>query len=311
MENSYDFKISQDAIKIGQAMTAGILLEVSCAPSPGLVSPFSMGAHKDMNFFSFMLGSSIISSYFSLFAQMGINWDNKTFLLDDLRKIGRDAEKQLLGITGGINTQRGILFLGGIVAAASGKAIKSRQMTIKNICESVSQICIGLVERELENLKPKKTYTNGEKLFLNYGIKGIRGEVEAGIPSVKNIGYPQFIKGMNSNIGLNSAMINCLMHLIMNVEDTTVLSRLGINGLRNMQKKAREVIEKGSVYTQKGREEICNLDRYFKKENISPGGCADLLAVTIAIYILEGNKIDLNDILKEYPWIEAERDCYG
>lgn len=40
-------KLSEDAIKIGQAITAGVLLEVSCHPSTGLVSPFSVGAHSD------------------------------------------------------------------------------------------------------------------------------------------------------------------------------------------------------------------------------------------------------------------------
>lgn len=300
MKNSNDFGISKEAMRIGQSITAGILLEASCTPSPGLVNPFSMGAHKDMNFISFLLGSSVISPYFSLFAQMGINWDGKKPLLNELREIGEDVEKQLLEITGGVNTQRGILFLGGIVAAASGMTINMGRITIKNISKNVSKICDGLVERELEGLKYKRDYTDGENLFLKYGIKGIRGEVEKGLPSILNIGYPQFVKGMQSNIGLNNAMIDCLLHLIATVEDTTILSRLGIDGLKRAQIEAKKVIAQGSVYTEKGINGILNLDKYFIKENISPGGSADLLAMSVAIYMIEGRKIDLDSILKGY-----------
>lgn len=292
--------VSQEAIKIGQFITTGILLEASCAPSPGLVNPFSMGAHRDMNFFSFLLGSSAISPYFALFAQMGMNWEGKNNLLDELRKLGRDAEKQLLKITRGVNTQRGILFLGGIVAAASGMAINMGDITKENISKNVSKICTGLVKRELEGLECKKDYTNGENLFLKYGIKGIRGEVEKGLPSVLNIGYPQFVKGMQSNIGLNNAMVDCLVHLIAVVEDTTILSRLGIDGLKKAQIEAKKVIAQGSIYTEEGTKKILDLDRYFIKENISPGGSADLLAISVAIYMMEEREINLDSILKGY-----------
>ena len=303
MEKNNGLGLSQEAIRIGQSITAGILLEVSCSPSPGLVNPFSMGAHKDMNFFSFLLSSSTISPYFAIFAQMGINWEEENSLLGKLREIGTDVEKQLLKITGGVNTQRGILFLGGIVAAASGMAMNTGRITMENISKNVSKICNGLVEKELKVLKYKKNYTDytdGEKLFLKYGIEGIRGEVEKGLPSILNVGYPQFIKGMQSNIGLNNAMIDSLLHLIATVEDTTILSRLGIDGLKKAQIEAKKVISQGSVYTEEGIKGILDLDKYFIKENISPGGSADLLAISIAIYIMENKNIDLNSILKGY-----------
>lgn len=300
MRNKNCLGISQEAIKIGQSITTGILLEASCSPSPGLVNPFSMGSHRDMNFFSFLLGSSTISPYFSLFAQLGMNWEERQSLLDELRKLGRDAEKQLLKATGGVNTQRGILFLGGVVAAASGMAINKEEITVDNISKNVSKICAGLVERELESLECKKNYTDGESLFLKYGIEGIRGEVEKGLPSIVNIGYPQFAKGMQLNIGLNNAMVDCLLHLIATVEDTTILSRLGINGLKKAQIEAKKVIAQGSIHTKRGIRGILDLDRYFIEENISPGGSADLLAISVAIYMMEEREIDLDSILRGY-----------
>lgn len=300
MLNNNDLNICKKAIKIGQAMTGGILLEASCNPAPGLVSPFSMGAHKDMNFLSFMLSTSAISPYFSLFGQVGLNWEGEAPLLEILRPIGISAEEQLIQITGGVNTQRGILFLGGIVAAVSGHIMKTEKISVNKICEKVSKVCEGIVDNELGNLDSKNKYTHGEKLFKEHGIRGIRGEVEDGLPSVKNISYPRFVKAMEQGLGLNKAMIDSLIHLIEKVEDTTVLSRVGMNGLMKAQEGAREAINKGSVYTSEGKAYIEKLDKYFIENNISPGGCADLLAVTVAIYILEGKNIDIISILKGY-----------
>ncbi len=74
---------------------------------------------------------------------MGMNWEDKYSLLDELRELGREAEEQLLKITGGINTQRGILFLGGgIVAAASGMGINMEGITVDNISNNVSKYAL-------------------------------------------------------------------------------------------------------------------------------------------------------------------------
>lgn len=292
------------SIKISQCITSGILLEASCYPSPGLVSPHSMGAHKDMNFLSFMLGSSALSPYFYIFAEKAFNWDGKEPLLNILRQIGREGEKSLLENTCGINTQRGILFLGGLICAASALSIKDEskisRITIESICKNTAMLCKDIVKNELETLNYSSIKTKGEALYIKYGVKGIRGEVESGLPSILNIGYPTFKKALEDNLGLNKSMLHCLLCLISETEDTTILSRLGMEGLKKAKEGAKKVLKLGSVYTNEGIMAIYELDKYFIQENISPGGSADLLACTIGIYLLEGNKLTNDDILNSY-----------
>ncbi len=48
------------------------------------------------------------------------------------------------------------------------------------------------------------------------------------------------------------------------------------------------MIKKGGMESDEGRRAATELDACFIKQNISPGGCADLLAVTAAIYLMEG-----------------------
>jgi triphosphoribosyl-dephospho-CoA synthetase len=46
-------------------------------------------------------------------------------------------------------------------------------------------------------------------------------------------------------------------------------------------------MENGGMYTDLGRESIEGLDQKYIQSNISPGGSADLLAVTYFLYAIE------------------------
>ena len=62
--NDISFKISSFAIE-------SMLYEISCFPSPGLVSPISSGAHNDMDYYTFIQSTSELIKYMTLFAERG------------------------------------------------------------------------------------------------------------------------------------------------------------------------------------------------------------------------------------------------
>lgn len=285
----FEMKIEKEAWQIGEAFLQGILLEVSSCPKPGLVSTISMGSHRDMNILTFMVGSAVISSTFTLCAQAGRNHTGKANeLLPILRKIGIVSEKRLLEATKGVNTQRGILFAGGILCGAAGFLSKKGDINLKELFKLTTRITEGLVERELLGLSlDKKKLTAGEQLFLKYKATGIRGEVERGFPSVQNYGLPAFKEAVENRVSLNHCLVHTLISLMTAVEDTTILWRKDKETLINVQKTAQNLLDKGSVFTKEGLREIENVNKDFIKKNISPGGSADLVAVTVGSYLLE------------------------
>lgn len=286
--SSNEYKLTREAFRIGEAALLGMLYEVSASPSPGLVSPYSNGAHKDMDFFTFLKSSSSIAYSMYLCAQTGIDnpkWD----ILKHLRKIGIDAEDNMLKATGGVNTQKGLLFLLGILCAASGRCIKRKlilnRLNISNLC---SEICLGIVEKELRGIKADKELSNGERLYIENGITGIRGEVERGIPTVINFGIPAYEDALKGGLITSEALCHSLIAIMEAVEDTTVINRCGMGGLLYMRSCAKRAMELGGMKSIEGREYITALNNDFIKRNISPGGAADLLAATVMIYELEG-----------------------
>lgn len=278
--------VSLLAIKISQAANLGMLYDICTSPSPGLVSPFSNGAHKDMNFFTFLKSSVAILPTMAICAELGIQEDDD--LLSKLRRVGIKAEKEMFAATKGVNTQKGFLFLGGVVSAAAGSCIRlGKAVNRYNISEECKYICKGIVERELLNLSKDQAKTNGERIYLEYGITGVRGEVENGLPSVMNVGLPLYEEALSSGLSINQALSHTLIGLMAVVEDTTVINRCGMEGLKIIRKCANKFMNYGGMYTEKGRKYIKDMELEFINKNISPGGCADILAVTVMIKKLE------------------------
>jgi len=291
--NYLDCKVDNIAWTIGEAFLKGILLEASSYPKPGLVSSVSMGSHQDMNILTFMVSSAAIAPAFFLCAQVGRDHKGEIIeLLSAIRKIGIWSEKKLLDSTKGVNTQRGILFAAGVLCGAAGYlSQKTGHIKTEELFETASKMTWGIVSRELANLNTnKEKLTAGEQLYLKYQATGIRGEVEAGFPSVRNIGLPAFKMALDKGLKLNYCLVHTLISLMTCTEDTTILWRKNKEVLVEVQREAKEILAKGSVFTKEGLDEIYKLDKKFIEKNISPGGSADLVAVTIGTFLLENKQ---------------------
>ena len=295
--NNYTCKLSPfdaDLQKVGQYLTQAILLEVSTHPKPGLVTRLSNGAHKDMSIFTFMMSSAVLSKAFNDLQDIGqAHRGTLVELFCKLRSYGVGAEAELLRVTKGVNTQRGILFAGGIVSAVSGYAM-NMGLSRDALLPLIKEMAAGLVARELKNLD-HAAMTAGEKLYYKYGITGIRGEVENGFPSVVNYGLPALEDAFDKGATINDALVHALISLMTVVEDSNVIWRTDYDTLLEVQRIAKNILSLGSVFTEKGRTAIAETERYFLQRRISPGGSADLLSVTITLYLLEHKEFP-NDI---------------
>ncbi len=276
---------------IGRTALTAMLLEVACTPAPGLVDRHNSGAHQDMDFFSFVLSSSVVQQAMYRCALAGwLHTGPRPALLPVLRGIGQAAEREMFAATGGVNTQKGLLFLLGVLAAAAAMLWR-RQAEGKPepLLLTAADICAGIVGRELEALRqtdqPRKL-TAGERLYLDYGITGVRGEIEAGFPAVRRQGLPQLEQALAAGLSLNDALVHALVALMCEVPDTTIVNRHDLAALRFVQQEAHAAMLAGGMLTAEGKNRIADMDTCFIERNISPGGSADLLAATYFVHAL-------------------------
>jgi len=276
---------------VAELAIRSMLYEVSASPKPGLVDRFNSGAHGDMDFYTFMASTAALSHTLYQCAIEGANWkgEKDEDLLNQLKIIGVEGEKRMFAATKGVNTHKGLLFSLGIISAAAGKIHgETGNLNIESqlICREVKRITHGISLRELGKNNKEKTY--GERLFQKYGVRGIRGEVEEGFPTVCTYSLP-ILKDLlkKRETSLNDIFLQILLHLMVNTEDSNILGRHGFETLNYVKRISQEALDAGGMFSELGRNKIIEMDEIFTERNISPGGSADLLAVTIMLYLLE------------------------
>ncbi|WP_320129693.1 triphosphoribosyl-dephospho-CoA synthase CitG [uncultured Sphaerochaeta sp.] len=267
-----------------------LIEEVMTTPKPGLVDSTSSGAHMDMDIKLFIDSSRSISPYLGEMAEYGYKSkesDENLFLA--IRKIGINAENAMYTATKGINTHKGAIFSLGILATAAGCLLRENPaFSTNDLFERVRSLCNKYIFSSLSKIKLQKNpSTNGEKLFYHKGFSGARGEAMKGFPSVRNISLPVLHEMLDENHSFNDSKIQALLVLMSKVEDTTVLSRVGLSGLQTMQFLINEILEEGGSRKTENIDKLYQLDTVFANKNISAGGCADLLGLTILVYKLE------------------------
>lgn len=300
----HNYKKETYSIDLASLAVQAMLYEVSCHPSPGLVSRESRGAHKDMDYFTFLDSAASLIKPLIQCVESGFSPKSPEDIFQAIKRIGQLGEQQMFQKTSGVNTYKGMFFLLGICCAAGGKALYSG-LNFSSLQGLIKDMTKGLVERELRsrygefrtaeesittelsagNQKGSLSLTHGEKLFLKHKVEGIRGEVEKGLPTVFDCSMP-FYK-QNQELSQNSRLVQTLLAIMQHCEDSNILHRHSYKILREVQDRAKYIISIGGVKTFQGLKAIEEMNEDFCERNISPGGSADLLGVTIFLYLLE------------------------
>jgi len=281
---------SRLATRIAECCISAALLEVSAYPSPGLVSPFDQGSHQDMDFGTFVISTAALTEVFSSIFAAAENIKNSDELFRRIRAIGSSGERKMFNVTKGINTQKGLIFILGIIIAALGAV--GLNSSYNEQAEYIRKMCQGLVKKELKLKQDNKFATNGENAYLAYKITGVRGEAEKGFPLVFQVGIPVIKKGLAQGLSFNDAAIEGLLNIMQALDDTTLIKRGGIEGLILAKETSRDILNNGGMYTEIGRVKVQEAHKKFCTLGLSAGGAADLLAAAL-FYILLENKYQM------------------
>ena len=131
------------------------------------------------------------------------------------------------------------------------------------------------VERHFACVTAASTF--GERIYLEQGVRGIRGEVADGFPSIVCV-WEDFSQEA-ALYSLHKAGVRALIRLLSRVQDTTLLKRGGREGEAFVRARARRIEEGGFK-----EEEILALDDEMIARRLTCGGCADLLSCLYFLY---------------------------
>ncbi|MGV6846001.1 MAG: triphosphoribosyl-dephospho-CoA synthase [Lutibacter sp.] len=272
-----------------------ILYEVSVTPKPGLVDFEDSGAHSDMNYFTFLNSCAAITPFWLEIGTLAFNYNGDLEkALPEIRKIGIRAENKMLFATNNANTHKGLIFIMGLSVFAIIKSLIENNYIFESTFfrNKVQKIAKNLIEKELK-LSNNKSNSHGEITYQKFGLKGAgaRYQAENGFPVIFEKALPFLNNNLNNEIlqdkeALNGILKKTLLLIIANVNDSNVLYR-NSSEAENLKKKAYLTFQNKMDY-----KELCE---FCKEKNLSPGGSADLLALSIFLYFIQ-NKYSKNEL---------------
>jgi len=272
------------AVRIAALCQKALREEVELSPKPGLVDREDPGAHTDMCLHTFYRSIFTLVPYFRETVRAGENTCRIPLaeVLPRVRRIGIDAERAMFAATGGVNTHKGAIFSLGILCLSIGRLEGlGLTPTVSRVLRVARGMCKGLVKKEWGK-DSTILHTKGWKAYKQYGVTGARGEAEKGFPRVRFFALP-LLKLLTSLFPnrRDQCLLTVLLGLMVIVKDTNVLGRGGLIGLRWMRLFSLRVLLWGGAFTGRGMRLLRVFREKCKARNLSPGGSADLLAVTI------------------------------
>lgn len=260
-----------------------LLLEVSTWPKPGLVSDVDNGSHTDMDAAMFRRSAAAIRPYFRDLAAAGADGAE----MAALRSIGVAAERAMLEATAGVNTHRGAIFGMGLLCAAAGLRAAGhieRNLTLGRVVAARwgCDIAGG----------PRLPFSHGAMARRRHGAGGAPREAANGFPSVFDVGLPTLRAAPRSSGGdAEAARVQAFFALLAVLEDTNLLHRAGAEGLRYAQQEARHFLRDGGVSAAGWRARAAAVHRSFVARRLSPGGAADMLAMSLFVHRLDSGRV--------------------
>lgn len=242
-------------------------LELDTTPKPGLVDRQDNGAHKDMDY---ALMSKSISALRPYLTRLAVE-SAKDIDPAKIKEIGIEAEKAMLKATGGVNTHKGALFCIGLsVAAASCLACSTRAVEAYSFKELVSRAASEI---------PSARGTHGAEAKRSFKAVGALENARAAYPEL----FTDWLPYYRSLEGDPFRCHKTLLHIMTTLDDTNILHRRGAEGLAHAEAEAARLLED---FSESG---LSSLNKDFIRENISPGGSADMLSLTIFIESIINN----------------------
>ena len=242
-------------------------LELDTTPKPGLVDRQDNGAHKDMDY---ALMSKSISALRPYLTRLALD-SAKDIDPAKIKEIGIEAEKAMLKATGGVNTHKGALFCIGLsVAAASYLASTTGSVEAYSFKELVSRAASEI---------PSARGTHGAEAKRSFKAVGALENARAAYSEL----FTDWLPYYRSLEGDPFRCHKTLLHIMTTLDDTNILHRRGAEGLAHAEAEAARLLED---FSESG---LSSLNKDFIRENISPGGSADMLSLTIFIESIINN----------------------
>lgn len=267
---------------IAHLATQALQAELDTTPKPGLVDKDNNGAHRDMDYALMQRSIDTLHPYFVQLALLGCADALPTHT--SIRDIGIEAEKAMLAATNGVNTHKGALFSMGLAVVAAAheeRKIAANEEQILKERNGGEDVLVSLQTtiKALAASFPDTSGTHGSKAkLLSKGTTAIKGALDnarEGYEMLFAEWLPFYIERRKEHDAYT--LHKTLLRIMCDLDDTNVIYRTDLATAEEVKQEARALLNSFEEAVLK------DMDRRYTARNISPGGAADMLSLTIFI----------------------------
>lgn len=282
---------------IAHLATQALQAELDTTPKPGLVDKDNNGAHRDMDYALMQRSIDTLHPYFVKLALLGCADALPTHT--SIRDIGIEAEKAMLSATNGVNTHKGALFSMGLAVVAAAheeRKIAANEEQILKERNGGEDVLVSLQTtiKALAASFPDTNGTHGSKAkLLSKGTTAIKGALDnarEGYEMLFAEWLPFYIERRNERDA--HTLHKTLLRIMCDLDDTNVIYRTDLATAEEVKQEARVMLDSFSkAHTAEDKEKriaaellaLKDMDKRYTARNISPGGAADMLSLTVFV----------------------------
>lgn len=282
---------------IAHLATQALQAELDTTPKPGLVDKDNNGAHRDMDYALMQRSIDTLHPNFVKLALLGCADALPTHA--SIRDIGIEAERAMLSATNGVNTHKGALFSMGLAVVAAAheeRKIAANEEQILKERNGGEDVLVSLQTtiKALAASFPDTNGTHGSKAkLLSKGTTAIKGALDnarEGYEMLFAEWLPFYIERRKERDA--HTLHKTLLRIMCDLDDTNVIYRTDLATAEEVKQEARALLDNFSkAHTAEDKEKriaaellaLKDMDKRYTARNISPGGAADMLSLTIFI----------------------------
>lgn len=246
---------------IGVRAAQSLQQELDLTPKPGLIDCDDNGAHADMTYALMQRSIRALEPFFVEFAKMGLSASLPS--VADVVSRGLVAEQAMLEATSGVNTHKGALFALGLSCLASAHAYGTEGRV------SADSFRADIVALAAQFPQPQGTH--GAAVRSRYQVPGALDVARTGYSQL----FADWLPFLRSVAGDAYAQHKLLLRIMATLDDNNLYHRGGADKARQVQQQSTALLES---FTLDGLHAMC---RQLRESNLSPGGSADMLALTL------------------------------
>lgn len=249
---------------MAQLAHEAVMQQLNTSPKAGLVTPYSTGAHTDLDYALMQAAAQAIAPHWVTFGQTGLFVAERSDaeVAAITQKVGEAALADMYAATEGVNALKGTVFALGLFITAFYRLWRlGTSRTADTLSRQIAALAAH-IERQKD--------THGDWVNQSYQVEGALGAARHGYDFWLHQGLATF-----RSLPEEDRLARFYLWAVAHTDDSCLYYRAGAELAQNAKAIADYVYLHDTPQNRQG------MEQYFERCHLSPGGAGDMMTLVL------------------------------